>query len=172
MNGETRSNISFAEFELDTEHRQLRRDGKPLPLYAKTFDLLAFLIQKNGHVVTKDEILDAVWEGQIVEESNLSVQISALRKVLGERKNEPRFLVTVPGKGYKFVADVNGEGHGGEIVIERHQFSRVVVDDTETSGLGSEKMIRVTDQGETLARSRWLGKKGLLLPGVMAALAI
>lgn len=171
MNGETRSNISFAEFELDTEHRQLRRDGKPLPLYAKTFDLLAFLIQKNGHVVTKDEILDAVWEGQIVEESNLSVQISALRKVLGERKNEPRFLVTVPGKGYKFVADVNGKGHGGEIVIERHQFSRVVVDDTETSGGRSDVQISAANDGQKIAKASRT-KKTMIFVGSMTALAL
>ena len=126
MSGELQQNISFAEFELDTAHRRLLRHGKPLPLYAKTYDLLAFLLAHNGQIVTKDEILEAVWAGRFVEEANLSVQVSALRKALGEKKDAPRFLVTVPGKGYKFVADVrNGEG---EIVIEKQTVTRVVVE--------------------------------------------
>ena len=80
--------------------------GKTVPLNAKAFDLLAFLAENAGRVVTKDEILDAVWKNQFVEEANLKVQMSALRKALGERKDEHRFLITIPGKGYKFIADV------------------------------------------------------------------
>src|SRR5687768_9356462 len=98
--------IQFAEFELDRAHRKLFRNGEPVHLYAKAFDLLEFLIANNGTVVSKDQILDRVWPDQFVEEANLSVQISAVRKALGETKNEQRFLVTVPGVGYKFVADV------------------------------------------------------------------
>ena len=59
-NGNSKGNISFAEFELDTEHRRLLREGSPLPLYAKTFDLLAFLVSNNGRVLSKDEILGNV----------------------------------------------------------------------------------------------------------------
>jgi len=171
MGDESNQNISFAEFEFDEVHRRLSRDGEPLALYAKTFDLLAFLLRNNGRIVSKDEILAAVWADQFVEEANLSVQISALRKALGEKSKEPRFLLTVPGKGYKFVADLNGADHGAEIVIERHQFSRVVVDDTETSDVSSEKLIRVPEHGETISRSRWPGKKGFLLVGAVAAVA-
>jgi DNA-binding winged helix-turn-helix (wHTH) protein len=126
-NGESNRTISFAEFELDTAHRRLLRDGKPLALYAKTFDLLTYLLEHNGEIVTKDEVLETVWKGQFVEEANLSVQISALRKALGEKKDTPRFLITVPGKGYKFVADVRNGSN--EIVIEKHKFSRVVVEE-------------------------------------------
>ena len=127
MNDEPQKNISFGEFELDTVHRRLLREGKPLALNAKTFDLLAFLVENNGQVLSKGEILDAVWAGQFVEEANLSVQISALRKALGEKKEAPRFLVTIPGKGYKFVADVNNEDE--EIIIEKHKIERLVVNE-------------------------------------------
>ena len=96
-------------------------------LNAKAFDLLVFLVENAGRVVTKDEILDAVWENQFVEEANLKVQMSALRKVLGEHKDEPRILVTIPGKGYKFIADVNNGDR--EIVIESHRVSRLVVEE-------------------------------------------
>ena len=123
----TPQNISFAEFELDRSRRRLLRDKEPVVLNSKTFALLEFLLERSGEVVSKDEILEAVWPGQFVEEANLSVQISALRKALGERKNEPRFLVTVPGVGYKFVADVRTEAD--ELIIERRTLERIHIDD-------------------------------------------
>src|SRR5215213_5063072 len=107
MNEHDTDHIVFAEFELDRAHRKLYRDGRPVSMYAKTFDLLEFLIANNGSIVTKDQILENVWPDQFVEESNLSVQVSALRKALGEKADDPRFLITIPGKGYKFVADVH-----------------------------------------------------------------
>ena len=119
--------ISFAEFELDPVHRRLLRDGETVALHAKAFDLLNFLAQHNGKIVSKDEILDAVWEGSFVEESNLVVQISALRKALGETKNSPRFLVTVPGKGYKFVADIDEN----IFIIETHSISELTIEQVE-----------------------------------------
>ncbi len=120
--------ISFAEFELDTVHRRLLRSGETVALNAKAFDLLAFLANNNGRIVSKDEILNAVWDGQFVEESNLVVQISNLRRALGESKNAPRFLVTVPGKGYKFVAETNGNG----FLIETHTISELTIEHEET----------------------------------------
>ena len=125
MKDEPNNIISFAEFELDTVHRRLRRGGETVALHAKAFDLLDFLARNNGRIVTKDEILDTVWEGQFVEESNLVVQISALRKALGEPKNAPRFLVTVPGKGYKFVADTSEN----LLTIETHSVSELTIEE-------------------------------------------
>ena len=120
--------VRFAEFELDKAHHRLYRDGKPVQAYAKSLDLLEFLVGRSGTVVTKDDILSHVWPDQFVEEANLAVQISALRKALGETKNEPRFLVTVPGVGYKFVGNVETEGED-ELVIERHTLERITVDE-------------------------------------------
>ena len=98
INGDMKRTICFAEFELDTAHRRLMREGEQVVLNPKAFDLLVFLAENRGRVVTKDEILDGVWDGQFVEEANLTVQMSTLRKALGEKKNSPQFLVTVPGK--------------------------------------------------------------------------
>ena len=128
MKNEPKQIISFAGFELDAGRRRLARDGNPIQLNPKAFDVLVFFAENAGRVISKDEILRAVWEGQFVEEANLAVQISTLRKVLGERKNAPQFLVTVPGKGYEFVADVETNE---EIVIENHSFSRIVVREEE-----------------------------------------
>ena len=129
MNGQAENLISFEEFELDVARRQLRRGGAPVPIKAKAFDLLAFLVENNGRVVSKDELLEKVWAGQFVEEANLSVQISTLRKIFGETINEPRFLLTIPGVGYKFVADLREEPD--EIVIEKHKIERLVIEEEE-----------------------------------------
>jgi DNA-binding winged helix-turn-helix (wHTH) protein len=106
MNGEEIKSLSFADFTLEPQRRRLLRDGTNIPLNAKAFDLLVFFARNAGRVVTKDEILDSVWKDQFVEESNLTVQVSAIRRALGDQASESRFLVTVPGKGYQFVADV------------------------------------------------------------------
>ncbi len=134
IKGDQKQIISFAEFKLDAAHRRLLREGKTLPLNAKAFDLLVFLAENAGRVVTKDEILDAVWDNQFVEEANLKVQMSALRKALGERREEPRFLVTIPGKGYKFVADIENSDKRNEIAIRQQDAARsVVVSESEFS---------------------------------------
>lgn len=138
--------ICFADFEVDTAHRLLRRDGQPVPLNAKAFDVLAYLVTNHGRLVTKDEILDAVWENQFVEEANLKVQISALRKALGERKDEHRYLVTLPGRGYKFVGDVRNGSN--EIVLEKHKISHVVVEqETEISETMNGRRSRMFSSG-------------------------
>lgn len=116
--------ISFAEFELDTVYRRLQRNGKTVGLNAKAFDLLEFLVSNKGRIITKDEILHSVWNEKFVEESNLVVQISNLRKALGENKNSPRFLVTIPGKGYKFVVETNEDS----IFIETHTISELTIE--------------------------------------------
>lgn len=106
MNDVTKQIFSFADFELDGIKRLLLKNGEPVSLNSKTLDLLLVLVQNHGEIVGKNELLDKVWEGQFVEENNLTVHISALRKIFGEEKGKHQFIVTIPGKGYKFVADV------------------------------------------------------------------
>ena len=106
MNGEESQSYSFAEFTLDPRRRRLLRDETQIPLNAKAFDLLYFLARNSGRVITKEEILNSVWKDQFVEEANLTVQVSSIRKALGDQSADPRYLVTIPGKGYQFVADV------------------------------------------------------------------
>src|SRR5262245_16374138 len=96
----------FGPFRLWVGRRELSAHGTPVHLGSRAFDLLLALVQRQGQVVTKDELMAEVWPGTVVEESNLQVQISALRKVLGEGPKGARYLVTVPGRGYRFVAPV------------------------------------------------------------------
>jgi TolB-like protein/DNA-binding winged helix-turn-helix (wHTH) protein/Tfp pilus assembly protein PilF len=118
----------FGDFELDSPKRLLLKDGQPVALNSKTFDLLFALVENHGEVLSKDELLERVWPGQFVEEGNLTVQVSTLRKIFGERKDEHRFIVTVPGRGYSFVAELD-DGINGEIVIESHRRSRIIVEE-------------------------------------------
>jgi DNA-binding winged helix-turn-helix (wHTH) protein/Tol biopolymer transport system component len=122
--------FSFDEFEVDALKRILLKKGQPVSLNPKTFDLLLTLVEHRGAVLSKNELLDKVWENQFVEENNLTVHVAALRKILGEKKNENRFIVTVPGRGYKFIAELN-EPIGGEIVIESHSLSKITIEESE-----------------------------------------
>lgn len=89
--------LRFGPFELRPVERQLRRDGRPLQLGARAFDLLLALVAERGRLLTKDQLLDRVWPGLVVEEANIQVQVSALRKALGAQA-----IATVPGIGYRF----------------------------------------------------------------------
>jgi serine/threonine-protein kinase len=84
----------------------LREHGEEIPLMPKAFDTLDYLVAHSGKVVEKDELMSAVWQDRIVEENNLAQNISALRRALGEKHRENRFIATIPGRGYKFVAKV------------------------------------------------------------------
>jgi DNA-binding winged helix-turn-helix (wHTH) protein/TolB-like protein/Flp pilus assembly protein TadD len=97
----------FEAFRLDTHTRELRDgDGPAIPLTAKAFDTLCFLIENRHRVVSKDELLATVWAGRVVEENNLTQAISALRRAFGTNAGDHRYIVTVPGRGYRFVAEV------------------------------------------------------------------
>jgi TolB-like protein len=102
----TGGELVFGPFCLSLARRELLKDGIPVPLGSRAFDLLTALVQRQGSVVGKDELLAEVWPDTVVEENNLQVQISALRKALGEGPEGSRHLLTVPGRGYRFVGAV------------------------------------------------------------------
>jgi len=107
MKAENAAIYEFGEFRLDAAKRLLNRaDGGAIPLTPKVFETLLYLVRNGGKIVEKDELLAAVWTDTIVEENNLNQNISALRKIFGEKRGEHRFIATVPGQGYKFVAEV------------------------------------------------------------------
>ena len=91
---------------MDAHKKLLWRDGEPVALAPKVLETLLVLIELRDRVVTKDELLERVWDGAAVEEGGLTRNISILRKALGEKPDDHTYIVTVPGKGYRFVADV------------------------------------------------------------------
>jgi DNA-binding winged helix-turn-helix (wHTH) protein/TolB-like protein/Flp pilus assembly protein TadD len=101
----------FGDFRLNASRRLLTgRDGRVVPLTPKPFDTLLYLVQHSGTVLDKDELMRAVWPDTVVEENNLSQSISALRRALGEKPGQHRYIVTVPGRGFRFVAAVSMSG--------------------------------------------------------------
>jgi DNA-binding winged helix-turn-helix (wHTH) protein/tetratricopeptide (TPR) repeat protein len=93
----------FDEFELSRSRRTLLRNGQPVSLLPKTFEVLSYLVENPGRVVSKEELLKTAWPESFVEENNLTQHISLLRKALGDRSG---FIVTIPGRGYQFTAEV------------------------------------------------------------------
>ena len=98
----------FGEFRIDARKRLLFRNETAVPLMPKVFDLLLYFVTNAGRVLGKDQLMAEIWNDTIVEESNLSQNVSILRRSLGEKPSENRFIATIPGKGYKFVAAVTG----------------------------------------------------------------
>jgi len=96
----------FGPFLLDPTERILSCDGSIVSLTPKAFETLLCLVRNQGRVLTKDELLKQIWPDTFVEEVNLAVNISAIRKALGENPQDCRFIATVPGRGYRFVAEV------------------------------------------------------------------
>src|SRR5436309_4599450 len=98
--------FEFGPFRFSPEEPLLLRDGEPVSLPLKAYDVLCVLVRNSGHVVTKDEFMDEVWPDQAVEESNLTQNISVLRRALGESPKQPSYIETVPRRGYRFRASV------------------------------------------------------------------
>ena len=98
---------TFGDFRIDTAARQLlRQDGAPVPLTPRVFDTLLLLVENGGKVLGKDALMAAIWPNRIVEENNLTQNISTLRRVLGASAGDHRFILTEPGQGYRFVEPV------------------------------------------------------------------
>jgi TolB-like protein len=95
--------LKFGRFRLDPERRELSRDGVPMHLGARALDILCVLVSANGGIVTKGELMARVWNGLVVEESNIHVHVSALRKALEEGASGHNYVMTVPGRGYRFI---------------------------------------------------------------------
>jgi DNA-binding winged helix-turn-helix (wHTH) protein len=111
--------FEFAGFRLDAAARQLTRsDGTQILLKSRAFDTLLVLVARRGETLAKKILLEAVWPDVIVADNNLNQAISAIRKALGDTEARNRFVVTIPGRGFCFVADVRT---GGEVMRDAEQ---------------------------------------------------
>src|SRR4051795_6788179 len=106
MDGHT---ASFGPFRLIATQRLLLEGNRPVRLGSRAFDILAALVERAGEVVGKEELIARAWPQTYVEEANLKIQISALRRALGDGQGGHRYVITVPGRGYNFVAPVRRE---------------------------------------------------------------
>src|SRR6202162_6407813 len=101
--------ISFGPFRLLGAQRLLLEGDTPVRLGSRAFDILAALVERAGEVVGKEDLIGRAWPQTLVEESNLKIQVSALRRAIGDGQGGHRYVVTVPGRGYNFVAPVSQE---------------------------------------------------------------
>jgi TolB-like protein/DNA-binding winged helix-turn-helix (wHTH) protein len=134
MSGPGKHLYEFESFRLDPQERLLLRDGQPVALPPRVFDTLLLLVQNSGHLVLKDDLMKTLWPDSFVEEVNLSQNVSMLRKALGEKAHEQRYITTVPGSGYRFIDKVREVEKGQEhdqLVVSSYARSRVVIEREE-----------------------------------------
>jgi TolB-like protein/DNA-binding winged helix-turn-helix (wHTH) protein/Flp pilus assembly protein TadD len=112
----------FGDFRLDTAKRLLRRlDGTTVPLTPRVFETLLYMVEHHDTVLDKEPLMEAVWPDSIVEENNLSQNISTLRRIFGETPGSHSYIVTVPGRGYRFVAEVSERTDDGSAAVKAEQ---------------------------------------------------
>lgn len=167
----------FGSFCVDTVKRLLLREGEPVTLTSKGFDTLVTLVEHRGEVVSKDELMKILWPDTAVEENNLTQQISMLRKALGERAGDHRFVVTVPGRGYSFVAEVREVSNDeSSLIVEQHAGSRITLDieDKHEKELVAQKESRQHLTAVPYVTSRGWKTKAAMISGplVLIGLAI
>jgi TolB-like protein/DNA-binding winged helix-turn-helix (wHTH) protein len=142
----------FGEFELIPSERAFGRNGTPISISPKAFEVLTYLVTNPGRVVTKDELLKAVWPDSFVEESNLTQHISWLRKALADRSN---YIVTVPGRGYQFTATVETESPAeqpgakqpvGILVHRVRERTQVVIDESSPTPMPPLESVTTSSQ--------------------------
>ncbi len=106
MSLETKDFYDFGDFRLDLTEKVLLRDGKFISITPKVFETLQVMVENAGRLIEKDELMERIWHERFVEESNLTFNIKMLRKALGDDAAKPRFIETVPKRGYRFIAEV------------------------------------------------------------------
>src|SRR5579863_2697844 len=121
--------LEFGPFRLDPEQRLLLRAETPIPLTPKAFDLLLILVQRSGEVVVKDDLMKLLWPDTFVEESNLGQHVFQLRRALGDRSQGSSYIVTVPGRGYRFAQQVRALGEQATVVVQSHSRTRLVIEE-------------------------------------------
>src|SRR5258706_3233508 len=126
----------FGPFRLDMEDRVLHRSGEAVPLTPKALDTLVVLLENCGRVLEKDDLMKRVWPDTFVEEANLAVNISVLRKALGPSPSGGQYIETVPRRGYRIAAEVTELAGRPEAVIVRERTrSRVLIEEEDLPGL-------------------------------------
>jgi DNA-binding winged helix-turn-helix (wHTH) protein len=137
--------LEFDSFRLDPAEHLLLRDGEPVPLEPKVFETLLVLIRHGGRLVSKEELMQAVWPDSFVEESNLTRNISVLRKALNRNDSRPQYIETVPKRGYRFTCEVRAlTVEQTELVLQTAKVS-VVIEEEESDE-------QINEQGARAAR--------------------
>lgn len=160
----------FGPFRVDASRRVVTRGEQPVPLTSKAFDTLLALVKNRDRVLEKQELMQTLWPDSFVEEVNLAQNVSALRKVLGESPGENLYIATIPGKGYRFVAEVKEVSAGGdEIIVQRHTRAQLVIrEELDDEGKLAAAALMLPPSSILLTRQR-AGLIGLALIVILTA---
>jgi DNA-binding winged helix-turn-helix (wHTH) protein/TolB-like protein len=180
MTAREKQYFEFGAFRIDVGERILVREGEVVPLTPKVFDTLLFLVENSGRILTKEEVMAAVWPDTAVEDANLTRNVSTLRKALGDTADEGRYVETIPWRGYRFAAIVREvRSEVADLVIEERSRSTVVVEsehETESDRDADSRMPAPSDGqpagylGSGRPVRRWLlGAASILAMAAIAA---
>jgi DNA-binding winged helix-turn-helix (wHTH) protein/TolB-like protein/Tfp pilus assembly protein PilF len=172
MRPENRHSYDFGPFRLDTKKRRLLLAGEIVSLTPKAVETLVMLVERQGKLVEREELMNTVWHDAFVEDSNLSVTISMLRKALGQGAEGvgSKYIETVPRLGYRFVADVHDvTGEGPVIAVEKRTQGQIVIE--ETADDSEESAIIPTRKDLSLREGKWLTARNITLV-LLCAIAI
>jgi DNA-binding winged helix-turn-helix (wHTH) protein/Tol biopolymer transport system component len=171
---ENPSNSQFGPFFLDVRERVLLRDGQPVPVTPKAFDLLAALVEQPGRLISKEELLQKVWPDTFVEEANLAYNVFALRKALGDTADNGQYIETIAKKGYRFTATMTPmtRGNGGSPLPEgvaEAPVREAVGAGTEFLASGKPSPLPATSDVRRYLSSRPLRAAAWLAAGIICA---
>src|SRR3974390_3189661 len=154
----------FGPFRVDPDKQVLLRENQPISLTPKTFETLLILIRRNREDVSKDVLMNELWPDSFVEESNLKQNIFLLRKALGDTPDDKRYIITLPGKGYRFAGEVRTiTQDGDDVIIGSHSRSDVVVNHTgappviTVPALAVQKRRKLNWKYASASRCHWCG---------------
>ena len=154
MSQQAKELFEFGPFRLDPEKRLLWRDNQPVPLPLKAFETLLVLVRHSEEVVLKEELMQAVWPDSFVEESNLAQNIFVLRKTLNAQVGDQRYIVTIPGRGYRFAEQVRIIPEDA-LVLQHRSRTRVVIDEE----LPQQAPLTVTQSPSPASPAKWSRRK-------------
>lgn len=159
----------FGPFRVDPDRRLLLRDDQPVPITPKAFDTLLILVRNSCAVLSKDDLMKQLWPDAFVEEANLSQNIFMLRKALGDTPDQRRYIVTLPGRGYRFTGDVRTIAQDADLVIASHTRSELLLESTDRP---PESAVAAPPAFATATRLKLNWQNALWIGTLIAALGI
>jgi DNA-binding winged helix-turn-helix (wHTH) protein len=143
----------FGPFRMDPDKRVLLRGSDPVAVTPKAFETLLALVRRSRDVVSKDELLKEVWPNSFVEESNLSQNIFLLRKALGDTAENRQYIVTLPGRGYRFAASVRTVTEQGEaLVAQARTRTQIVIEEDEAQTDQALKTLPISQKPQAVSK--------------------
>ena len=168
MNADPKVVYEFGPFRMDPDKQVLLRDGQLIAVTPKAFETLLVLVRRGREVVSKEELLKEIWPDSFVEEANLSQHIFKLRKALGDTLEGERYIVTLPGRGYRFAVPVRTITEGGEVLIAQMRSRAQILIEEQVPEPGETQPAALPPPAH--AKPKW--PKWLLPAGGAAAIAI